>query len=107
MIALSLYLHGMTFVFLGMFIAASAGEVLFNKEEGDILLHRPITSKALLWAQDQRPGGSILVDSRSFQSSGPDYGGNEFVWRLGIPASTCCIHCIGSIFLHWIYRAGL
>ena len=37
--ALSVYLHGMTFVFLGMFIAASAGEVLFNKEEADILLH--------------------------------------------------------------------
>ena len=34
--ALSVYLHGMTFVFLGMFVAASAGEVLFNKEEADI-----------------------------------------------------------------------
>ncbi len=32
--ALSLYLHAMTLVFLGMFVAASAGEVLFNKEEG-------------------------------------------------------------------------
>ena len=49
--ALSLYLHGMTFVFLGMFVAASAGEVLFNKEEGDILLHRPVTPTALLRAK--------------------------------------------------------
>jgi ABC-2 type transport system permease protein len=49
--ALSVYLHGMTFVFLGMFIAASAGEVLFNKEEADILLHRPVTARALLWAK--------------------------------------------------------
>ena len=49
--ALSVYLHGMTFVFLGMFIAASAGEVLFNKEEADILLHRPVTSRALLRAK--------------------------------------------------------
>src|SRR5436190_2046074 len=48
---LSLYLHGMTLVFLGMFIAASAGEVLFNKEESDILLHRPITPRVLLWAK--------------------------------------------------------
>jgi len=47
----SLYLHGMTLVFLGMFIAASAGEVLFNKEESEILLHRPITARALLWAK--------------------------------------------------------
>ncbi|MDB6024259.1 MAG: hypothetical protein JWM68_482 [Verrucomicrobiales bacterium] len=49
--ALSIYLHAMTFVFLGMFVASSAGEVLFNKEEADILLHRPITAKALLWAK--------------------------------------------------------
>jgi len=49
--ALSVYLHGMTFVFLGLFIAASAGEVLFNKEEADILLHRPVTPRALLRAK--------------------------------------------------------
>jgi len=48
---LSLYLHGMALAFLGMFVASSAGEVLFNKEEGDILLHRPITPRALLWAK--------------------------------------------------------
>jgi ABC-2 type transport system permease protein len=48
---LSVYLHGMTFVFLGMFVAASAGEVLFNKEEADILLHRPVTARALLVAK--------------------------------------------------------
>ncbi|BCU76443.1 hypothetical protein [Luteolibacter sp. LG18] len=48
---LSLYLHGMTFVFLGMFIAASAGEILFNKEEGEILMHRPIDPRAVLWAK--------------------------------------------------------
>ncbi|MEP6671943.1 MAG: hypothetical protein ABJF10_22465 [Chthoniobacter sp.] len=48
---LSLYLHGTTMVLCGMFIAASAGEVLFNKEEADILLHRPITPQALLRAK--------------------------------------------------------
>lgn len=49
--ALSVYLHAMTFIFLGMFVASSAGEILFNKEEGDILLHRPVTPRALLWAK--------------------------------------------------------
>src|SRR5882757_4675005 len=49
--ALAVYLHSMTFVFLGMFVASSAGEVLFNKEEADILLHRPVTPKAMLWAK--------------------------------------------------------
>jgi ABC-2 type transport system permease protein len=48
---LSVWLHSMTFVFLGMFVAASAGEILFNKEETDILLHRPIEPQALLWAK--------------------------------------------------------
>jgi ABC-2 type transport system permease protein len=48
---LSVCVHGMTFVFLGMFVAASAGEVLFNKEEADILLHRPVTPGMLLRAK--------------------------------------------------------
>jgi ABC-2 type transport system permease protein len=49
--ALAVYIHGMTFVFLGMFVSSSAGEILFNKEETDILLHRPITSRELLWSK--------------------------------------------------------
>jgi hypothetical protein len=49
--ALSVYLHGSTLMFIGMFVAASAGEALFNKDEADILMHRPIESKALLWAK--------------------------------------------------------
>jgi ABC-2 type transport system permease protein len=49
--ALSVWLHSMTFVFLGMFVAASAGEILFNREEADILLHRPIQPRTLLWAK--------------------------------------------------------
>jgi len=49
--AIAVYLHGMTFVFLGMFVCSSSGEVLFNKEEGDILLHRPVTPRELLWSK--------------------------------------------------------
>ena len=49
--ALSAYLHAMTFAFVGMFVAASGGEILFNKEEADILLHRPVASRTLLWAK--------------------------------------------------------
>jgi ABC-2 type transport system permease protein len=48
---LSTCLHGMTFVFLGTFVAASAGELLFNKDEADILLHRPVAARSLLWAK--------------------------------------------------------
>ena len=48
---LATYLHAMTFVLLGFYVASSAGEVLFNEEEADILLHRPIEPAALLWAR--------------------------------------------------------
>lgn len=49
--ALAVYLHGMTFVFLGMFVSSSAGEILFNRDEGDILLHRPVSPRELLWSK--------------------------------------------------------
>ncbi len=49
--ALAIYCHSITFVFLGMFISSSAGEVLFNKEEADILMHRPVSTKDLLWSK--------------------------------------------------------
>jgi ABC-2 type transport system permease protein len=48
---LAVYLHAMTFVFLGLFVAGSSGEMLFNKEEADILLHRPVAPRDLLWAK--------------------------------------------------------
>lgn len=48
---LAVYLHSMTFMLLGMFVASSAGEILFNKDEADILLHRPITARDLLWSK--------------------------------------------------------
>jgi ABC-2 type transport system permease protein len=50
-LALSVYLHVTTFMLLGLFVASSAGEVLFNKDEADILLHRPIQPRELLWAK--------------------------------------------------------
>lgn len=49
--SVALYLHGMTLVFLGMFVAGSAGEVLFNRDEADILLHRPVSARSILWAK--------------------------------------------------------
>jgi len=49
--ALAVYLHSITFVFLAMFVSSSAGEILFNKEEADILLHRPISPRELLWSK--------------------------------------------------------
>lgn len=44
-------LHTISFFLLGTMIAASSGEILFNREEADILLHRPITARSVLWAK--------------------------------------------------------
>ncbi|HEX5046865.1 MAG TPA: hypothetical protein VFX89_07050 [Gammaproteobacteria bacterium] len=48
---MAIFEHAMTFILVGMFVVGSAGEVLFNDQEGDILLHRPIEPRALLWAK--------------------------------------------------------
>ena len=50
-LAIAVYLHVTTFTFLGFFVASSAGDMLFNKDEADILLHRPISPRELLWAK--------------------------------------------------------
>jgi len=49
--AIAVYLHAATFIFLGMFMAGSAGEVLFNSVEADTLLFRPIEPRTLLSAK--------------------------------------------------------
>jgi ABC-2 type transport system permease protein len=49
--SVSLYLHGAAMFFIGMFVASSAGEILFNKEEAEILLHRPVSPRAMLWTK--------------------------------------------------------
>lgn len=117
--SLALYLHGMTLVFLGMTIASSAGEVLFNKDEGDILLHRPVTSEALLRARI-----SVLVQvslwlAGAFNAVGlfaglsmPD-GGWMFPLAHVISTSlhalfcTACVVLAYELCLRWLGRERL
>jgi ABC-2 type transport system permease protein len=67
---LAVYLHAMTFLFLGTFVAASAGEILFNKEEADILLHRPVHAGALLRAKVR-----VLVEVSLWLAGAMNLGG--------------------------------
>jgi len=82
---LSVYLHAMTFVFLGMFVAASSGEVLFNKEEADILMHRPITARQLLWAKIAVLVRVSLWLAGAFNLAGLFVG-------VAVPGEAGCIH---------------
>jgi hypothetical protein len=93
--SLALYLHGMTLLFLGMSIAASAGEVLFNKEEADILLHRPVTPRALLWAKV-----SVLVQVSLWLAGAFNLAGFWLgVWAPGGGWAFPIVHAISTTLL--------
>ncbi|HUB25366.1 MAG TPA: hypothetical protein VL992_08040, partial [Tepidisphaeraceae bacterium] len=104
---LAAYLHSMTFVFLGMFVASSAGEVLFNREEADILLHRPIDPRDLLWAKVRVLVEVSLWMSCAFNLSGFFVGTwtTDGSW-LFLPAhaasmvleSVFCVGCVVMIY---------
>jgi hypothetical protein len=103
--SLALYLHGMTFVFLGMFVAASAGELLFNKEEGDILAHRPIHARTLLWAKISVLVQVALWIAVAFNLGGfitgmmaPD-GGVRFLLAHAISTVMEALFCAGFVVL--------
>lgn len=99
---LSVYLHAMTFVFLGMFIAASSGEILFNKEEADILLHRPVSARQLLWAKVR-----VMVEVSLWLSCAINLAG----FFVGLTASDSgwsfpLVHLISTV-LEALFCAGL
>ena len=108
---LSFYLHGMSLLFLGMFVAASAGEILFNKDEAEILLHRPVEARTLLWAKISVLVRVSLWLACSFNLAGMLMGSLQAggTW-LFLPVhfvSTClsALFCAGSVVL--IYQVCL
>jgi hypothetical protein len=116
--ALAVYLHSMTFVFLGMFVASSAGEILFNKEEADILMHRPITPKAMLWAKIRVLVEVSLWLAMAFNLAGLFVGfGSAGNWRFPIihlcstvlEALFCtgCVVLVYQLCLRWFGRERL
>jgi ABC-2 type transport system permease protein len=49
-------LHSLAFLMVGMNLATTGGQLLFNPEEADVLLHRPIEPRSLLSAKLQTIG---------------------------------------------------
>jgi hypothetical protein len=117
--ALSVYLHATTFAFLGMFLASSAGEVLFNREEADILLHRPISPKVLLWTKIRVLVEAALWISCAFNLVGLFVGwcATDGGWRFvvahvistGMEALFCagCVVMVYQLCLRWFGRERL
>ncbi len=116
--ALAVYLHAMTFVFLGMFVASSAGEILFNKMEADILLHRPVSPEAMLWAKIRVLVEVSLWLAGAFNLVGLGVGiGTTGHWRFPL-AHLCsttlealfCTGCVVLVYqmcLRWFGRERL
>ena len=78
---LSASLHAMTFLFLGMFVAASGGEVLFNEQEAEILLHRPVAPRSMLWAKIR-----VLVEVSLWLAAALNLG--AFIAGVAMPAGS-------------------
>jgi hypothetical protein len=102
--ALAVYLHAMTFMFLGMFVASSAGEILFNKEEADILLHRPVGPRAMLWAKIRVLVEVSLWLAGAFNLVGLFVGfGSAGNWRFPLvhlfSTTLEALFCTGSVVL--------
>jgi hypothetical protein len=116
---LSACLHSLTLVFLGMFVASSAGEILFNRDEADILMHRPIAPQALLWAKVRVLGEISVYLAGAFNLAGllVGAGASDGDWRY-VPVhlvSTVMqsFFCTGSVVmvyqlcLRWFGRERL
>ncbi|HEV2693633.1 MAG TPA: hypothetical protein VG347_12140 [Verrucomicrobiae bacterium] len=114
---LAVYLHAMTFIFLGMFIASSAGEILFNTEEADILLHRPISPQAMLWAKIRVLVEVSLWLAAAFNFVGLFVGFHSSGWRFpvihllsGALEALFCTGCVVLVYqlcLRWFGRERL
>ncbi len=116
---LAVYLHATTFAFLGMFLASSMGEVLFNKEEADILLHRPISPGILLRAKIRVLFEVSLWMAGAFNLAGfvagfmAAGGGWRFVlahiFSIGLEAAFCagCVVTAYQLCLRWCGRERL
>jgi len=50
-LVLGAMLHGFSFFCLAVFLMTTAGETLFNRDEPDILMHRPVAAAAVLRAK--------------------------------------------------------
>jgi ABC-2 type transport system permease protein len=115
---LAVYLHAMTFVFLGMFIASSAGEILFNNEEADILLHRPIHPRVMLWSKTRVLVEVSLWLAGAFNLVGLFVGlASHGNWRfplihlvstaLEAQFCTACVVLVYQLCLRWFGRERL
>ena len=57
----AIIVHSMTFFVVGMAVTAESGDILFNANESDVLVHRPIHPRTLLLAKTLNLIGFTLI----------------------------------------------
>jgi hypothetical protein len=87
-------LHSLAFLMVGMNLATTGGQLLFNPEEADVLLHRPIEPRSLLSAKLQTIGLFSLAMAVAINFGGIVFGVRETsaAWRF-LPA-----HFVSLVF---------
>src|SRR5947209_18895741 len=63
-------LHALAFLIVGMNLATTGGQLLFNPEEAEVLLHRPIEPRSLLSAKLQTIGFFSLAMAVAINCAG-------------------------------------
>jgi ABC-2 type transport system permease protein len=63
-------LHSLAFLMVGINLATTGGQLLFNPEEADVLLHRPIAPRSLLSAKLQTIGFFSLAMALAINAAG-------------------------------------
>src|SRR2546422_10128266 len=57
----TIIVHAMTFFVVGMAVTSESGDILFNANESDVLVHRPIHPRTLLLAKSINLIGFTLI----------------------------------------------
>jgi hypothetical protein len=80
-------LHSLAFLMVGMNLATTGGQLLFNPEEAEVLLHRPIEPRSLLSAKLQTVGCFSLAMAVAINLAGLIVGAVDTAagWRF-LPA---------------------
>lgn len=63
MVAFATFAHAFVMLFGGLSVVASCGTMLFNEQEPDILLHRPVTGRMILHAKVRVLLGSLCLNA--------------------------------------------